>query len=326
MAGILRKAVDLLVRAVTGRRTKIRLTDDGFDVVQGLKTLDRIHWSALESVLALRTDEGRVCLDFHVRHAKEVALIINEEMPGYAEMVERMQQALPGCQRGWHDQGAFPTFATRPVLVWACSATAKPLVEPLVAALRENPKDANLWLVFADWLEERGDPRGAFIRKRPLLSPPWTWATDDGDGILRELRREVNRKHPLHGKDARLLATRCDTDDVLFLVDGVPKPFAKVHLTWRGAEEVDRFPWTTFYASFDDWSKESMIAHAVGLVLQDEYRSFAPGLCRLLYEGANEDAITSYLGHIRRDILGGAATDEERDRLVARRLLDLVRE
>jgi uncharacterized protein (TIGR02996 family) len=37
-------------------------------------------------------------------------------------------------------------------------------------ALASNPDDDAVWQVFADWLEERGDPRSAFIRQTIALS------------------------------------------------------------------------------------------------------------------------------------------------------------
>lgn len=33
-----------------------------------------------------------------------------------------------------------------------------------LAALRESPRDYDLWLVFADWLDDQGDLRGELIR------------------------------------------------------------------------------------------------------------------------------------------------------------------
>src|SRR5262245_40796445 len=40
-----------------------------------------------------------------------------------------------------------------------------------VAAVAADPADESLKLVFADWLEERGDPRGAWLRDKQLR--PW---------------------------------------------------------------------------------------------------------------------------------------------------------
>jgi uncharacterized protein (TIGR02996 family) len=36
--------------------------------------------------------------------------------------------------------------------------------ETFVQAIAANPNDDTLRLVYADWLEERGDPRGAYLR------------------------------------------------------------------------------------------------------------------------------------------------------------------
>jgi len=44
--------------------------------------------------------------------------------------------------------------------------------ESFIDAIRQNPSDNTAWLVFADWLQERDDPRVPFIRavkgKKPL--------------------------------------------------------------------------------------------------------------------------------------------------------------
>jgi uncharacterized protein (TIGR02996 family) len=36
--------------------------------------------------------------------------------------------------------------------------------QAFLQAMQDNPDDASVRLVFADWLEERGDPRGELIR------------------------------------------------------------------------------------------------------------------------------------------------------------------
>jgi uncharacterized protein (TIGR02996 family) len=42
--------------------------------------------------------------------------------------------------------------------------------EPFLQAILEHPEDAANWLVYADWLEERGDPRAALYRQRRLTN------------------------------------------------------------------------------------------------------------------------------------------------------------
>ncbi len=41
--------------------------------------------------------------------------------------------------------------------------------QSFLAALEAAPEDDSTWLVYADWLEERGDPRGQYLRLRAAL-------------------------------------------------------------------------------------------------------------------------------------------------------------
>src|SRR5262249_38868583 len=42
--------------------------------------------------------------------------------------------------------------------------------DPFLAAIRANPDDNAVRLVYADWLQERGDPRGEFLRLDTMLT------------------------------------------------------------------------------------------------------------------------------------------------------------
>jgi uncharacterized protein (TIGR02996 family) len=42
--------------------------------------------------------------------------------------------------------------------------------ETFIQAILEQPQEEANWLVYADWLEERGDPRAALYRRRRLTS------------------------------------------------------------------------------------------------------------------------------------------------------------
>jgi uncharacterized protein (TIGR02996 family) len=46
---------------------------------------------------------------------------------------------------------------------------------PFLAAIRETPDDLTLRLVFSDWLEDRGDPRAAWLRDEAI----WRWMSPD---------------------------------------------------------------------------------------------------------------------------------------------------
>jgi uncharacterized protein (TIGR02996 family) len=45
-----------------------------------------------------------------------------------------------------------------------------PLEEAFLTAILEDPQEEANWLVYADWLEERGDPRAALYRQRRLTN------------------------------------------------------------------------------------------------------------------------------------------------------------
>ena len=58
---------------------------------------------------------------------------------------------------------------------------------------------------------------------------------------------------------------------------------------------------------------------------QDEYDSYAAGLMRLIEGGADEYRVAHRLGELARVSMGISHVDQERDRRVARQLIDLVR-
>src|SRR5947209_5479870 len=70
--------------------------------------------------------------------------------------------------------------------------------DAFLRAIIEGPDDDDLRLVYADWLDERGDPRGEFIRVQVELARP---SGDDGPpgarrrGELEARERELLREH-----------------------------------------------------------------------------------------------------------------------------------
>src|SRR5262245_55536383 len=56
----------------------------------------------------------------------------------------------------------------------------------LLAACKADPNDDGLRLILADWLEERGDPRGAFVRLQVERSRLRDWDARQADLARRE--------------------------------------------------------------------------------------------------------------------------------------------
>jgi hypothetical protein len=67
-----------------------------------------------------------------------------------------------------------------------------------------------------------------------------------------ELEGEICKTHPLSGTTFMCVARRDGQDDFLFRLESHERAFAVVHLTWSQETEPD-FPWTTFFASEQDF-------------------------------------------------------------------------
>src|SRR5262245_48553832 len=66
--------------------------------------------------------------------------------------------------------------------------------EPFLRAILTNPDDRVSRLVYADWLDERGDPKAEFIRLEAQLAelPP----VHNDIAVLRRRRRELQTQLP----------------------------------------------------------------------------------------------------------------------------------
>jgi hypothetical protein len=56
---------------------------------------------------------------------------------------------------------------------------------------------------------------------------------------------------------------------------------------------------------------------------RDEYDSYAPAIYRFLRSGVDEYKLTAHLSELQRNSMGLSVVDEDSNRRVARRLLDL---
>ncbi len=67
------------------------------------------------------------------------------------------------------------------------SQAPRPEVLAFLQAIKETPDDDTPRLVLADWLEERDDPRGRFLRLQTQLA-----RLDEEDRKYGAMRREAN--------------------------------------------------------------------------------------------------------------------------------------
>jgi hypothetical protein len=101
-------------------RPAIRLTEDGFVVERGGRALSLVRWADVREVFAFKRGPlagGRLCLCFRAPDAGG-CLRVDEGMAGYPDLVEAMQRAFPGYDKGWWYEAAFPAFYGGRTTVW----------------------------------------------------------------------------------------------------------------------------------------------------------------------------------------------------------------
>jgi uncharacterized protein (TIGR02996 family) len=133
--------------------------------------------------------------------------------------------------------------------------------QAFLAAIAANPADATARLVFADWLTERDDPRGEWLRVRTQLAL--------GNGTAAELTQLEERERELA---PTVLADWFTTDAPVWclLGGGLPYPPVPDSLTKQNAES---WAWVSeYYADFpaDSWVSLSGIGPFLATLTRSE--------------------------------------------------------
>ena len=71
-------------------------------------------------------------------------------------------------------------------------------MDPL-AMLLKDPESLENWLVYADWLQERGDPRGELIVLDIRLEDETT-ASEDRDGLREKIQTLIEKQFQIEGE------------------------------------------------------------------------------------------------------------------------------
>lgn len=88
--------------------------------MQGDQTLSQVRWSDVKEIFAFKLDlltTDCVCVGIRVTDTGDYYKV-NEEMPGYSDLVAEMQRVFPDYNKEWWLQVAFPAFATNFTPVW----------------------------------------------------------------------------------------------------------------------------------------------------------------------------------------------------------------
>ncbi|MBY0233120.1 MAG: TIGR02996 domain-containing protein [Gemmataceae bacterium] len=103
--------------------------------------------------------------------------------------------------------------------------------EAFLAAIADAPRDGLTWLAYADWLEERGDPRAEWLRLQDILSRPVQEAGRYTDLCARE--QELWRAlDPVWLHAVRRYTTAPPCRDIAALVPALA-PFADCWFRWQ---------------------------------------------------------------------------------------------
>jgi len=83
--------------------THLEFNDDGFAVVTGRHKRQTVEWDLVREIIAYRHDPGgEDIMTLGIRPSAAVEYIhINEDMPDYKQLLERMYEAIPEIRRDW---------------------------------------------------------------------------------------------------------------------------------------------------------------------------------------------------------------------------------
>jgi hypothetical protein len=83
--------------------THLEFNNDGFVVVAGRHNKQEVEWDLVREIIAYRQDPGgEDIMTLGIRPSAGVEYIhINENMPDYKQLLERMYEAIPGIRRDW---------------------------------------------------------------------------------------------------------------------------------------------------------------------------------------------------------------------------------
>lgn len=135
--------------------------------------------------------------------------------------------------------------------------------DALVRAILENPRDDSLRLIYADWLEERGDVRGEFLRVEAQIATSGQVERKERNKLrarLDELRRTI-------GKEWLALLDRTGVDGCFQFRQSCPKRWERLNTT---ENELIRFCETChkkvfFCATINDAQRHANYGHCVAI-------------------------------------------------------------
>jgi hypothetical protein len=129
-ASALRRILGALFRGEKRMRTSLVVSSAGLTIapLRGEPKSLSVPWSDVERVTVFKRDRmtvDEICMVLEVSGSG--ALEVNEEMPGWQELVQALPTHLPGARLWdeWFGKVAFPAFTTNPEVVFERRLTGR---------------------------------------------------------------------------------------------------------------------------------------------------------------------------------------------------------
>jgi hypothetical protein len=105
----------------------IRLTADGFSIIEHDGTLNQVAWASVKEVFAFKLDcftYDTIRLGFRVSD-DGTYVQIDEDETGFCEILAELERRFDTVDKNWWTRVAFPAFATNRTTLWG-----EPWIEP----------------------------------------------------------------------------------------------------------------------------------------------------------------------------------------------------
>ena len=109
---------------------RLAIDDCGFAVVRDGKNLASLAYKDVRQITAYKADlftYDLICLGFRISEGDDW-IEVNEEMEGYAELLDRLRQRFPSMLKwsDWWPTVVCPAFEANPTILWPPPGSSSP--------------------------------------------------------------------------------------------------------------------------------------------------------------------------------------------------------
>jgi hypothetical protein len=104
---------DLIWRLTRPQMPSLVVDEQGFSLCKAAQVTERYSWGEVGRIIAFKRDLGtydEICMQIDIGR-RACPLELSEEFGGYEQFAKAVEKHLPGVNREWWSQVAFPAFA-----------------------------------------------------------------------------------------------------------------------------------------------------------------------------------------------------------------------